>query len=74
MNGGSDVTTALMDYVRRTHFPAWLVLDTLQRQGFSENDVLTALLLQVQDHAICVTNRGRLVIPSTSLAHSLDQS
>jgi len=67
-----DINVALIEYVRRTHFPAWLVLDTLQRQGFSENDVLTALLLQVQDHVICVTNRGRLVVPFTSLAHPLD--
>jgi len=65
----SDVTEALLIYVRRTGFPAWMVLDEMRRQRFSEFEALTALLLAVQDHRIGCDYRGRLCVPSTRLEH-----
>ena len=73
MNQDKNVTSVLRDYVYRTALPAWCVLDALSKQGFSEYAVLTAMLLQVQDHDICVDYRGRLCIPSTGLGHDQEE-
>jgi len=61
------VTTALHIALTRGRLPAWIVLDILQRQGYSEFETLTTLLLEVQCGSIQVDPRGRLSLQEGTL-------